>query len=320
MMIRQENVTSRDLELLNAAIDHALTPQEQVEFDKRLSECPYLITLFQQQRRLKNVMGQLPSCKVPHNFTLTRAEARKAKRGGFLQPLFGWASAISALLVVVIFGSQLIFNNVSLTAPMSDDSTETTLLQEDSPMAAMTEEGASVKIMASEPVYLLNWAGGYGDIGGKGGGSDVYDTGGVSINIYINPDDFYTGDAVAMEGAGAGEIVEEVPLEDVMMTAPQAEELPEPETLPGATQRSTPVPQVKREAPRIYGLDPEKAGTVLKMTPDSSPAQPENATLEQARSGNEANSKPGIPIQVSIGLLAAALIFGLIWLHLKVKR
>jgi len=72
-MIRQENVTSRDLELLNVALDHALTPQEQVEFNRRLSECPYLTTLYQEQRHLKDTMAQLPCRKVPHNFTLTHA-------------------------------------------------------------------------------------------------------------------------------------------------------------------------------------------------------------------------------------------------------
>jgi hypothetical protein len=143
MMIRQENVTSRDLELLNVALDHALTPQEQVEFNKRLSECPYLTTLYQQQRQLKNSMGQLPCYQVPHNFTLTRAEARKAKRAGFLQPMFGWASLVSALLVAVIFGSELIFRSVSLTAPMGSDNSQVSILQEDAPMAPIPEEAAS---------------------------------------------------------------------------------------------------------------------------------------------------------------------------------
>ncbi len=85
-MIRQENVTSRDLELLNIALDHALTPQEQVEFDKRLTECPYLATLYQQQRRLKTAMGQLPCCKPPYNFTLTRAKPAKQNEQPFCSP------------------------------------------------------------------------------------------------------------------------------------------------------------------------------------------------------------------------------------------
>jgi hypothetical protein len=317
-MIRQENVTSRDLELLNVALDHALTPQEQVEFDQRLCDCPYLTALYRQQRRLKSTMGQLPSCKVPHNFTLTRAEARKAKRGGFLQPVFGWASAISALLVAVIFGSQLIFNNVSLTAPMSEDSAQTTMLREGPPTEAVPEEGAGIKTMASEPVYLLNWNSGYYGIGGKGGGSEVYDTGGVSINIYIDPNALSTGETAAMEGVGAGEIIEPAPTE--VMAIPEAEILPEtiPTVVPEATTVPTPSTRV-HQAPKIYGIDPEKVGTVLKETPNLSLAQLEQPAAEQSQADEAVKSKPVVPIQVSIGLLAAALIFGLIWLYLKVK-
>src|SRR5690606_24779779 len=131
--------------------------QEQIEFDQRLSECPYLTTLYQQQRHLKSTIGQLPCRKVPHNFTLTRAEARKAKRAGFLQPMFGWASAISALLVAVILGSEFIFRNVSLTAPMPADSPQVFSLEQGAESDIAPEEATSMLAAAPEPVYLLNW-------------------------------------------------------------------------------------------------------------------------------------------------------------------
>lgn len=334
-MIRQENVTSRDLELLNIALDHALTPQEQAEFNKRLSECSYLTTLYQQQRRLKSTMGQLPCSKVPHNFTLTRDEARKAKRGGFLQPMFGWASLVSALLVAVIFGSELIFRTFSLTAPNPADNYETSLMQEEAPMAAMPEESAGFKTLGSEQVYLLNWsygATGLGGIGGMGGGGDVAESGGVSVNIYINPETYYSED-LAVEGVGAGEIVEDVPMDAIIdaypeeavpeQAVPEAEiaeqEVAEQETIPEEMVMAIPAP-MEREAPRIYGIDSEKVGTILKMTPDSSVIQPEQVSEHQLRTEEESSSERFIPIQVSIALLSAALVFGLVWLFLKFKQ
>jgi hypothetical protein len=321
MMIRQENVTSRDLELLNVALDHALTPQEQVEFNKRLSDCPYLTTLYQQQRQLKNSMGQLPCYQVPHNFTLTRAEARKAKRAGFLQPMFGWASLVSALLVAVIFGSELIFRSVSLTAPMGSDNSQVSILQEDAPMAPIPEEAASLIALASEPVYLLNWgygATGLGGIGGKGdGGGGVADSSGFSINISISPVVAYT-EEMALEGAGAGEIIEETPMEIPMSAYPE-EAVPEQEALPEETTMATPV-KLEREAPMIYGIDPDKVGTILKMTPDSSVPQPIEPSEEHARIAEENQTGSMISTQVRIALLAAALVFGLIWLFLKFRR
>ncbi len=321
-MIRQENVTSRDLELLNIALDHALTPQEQAEFNKRLTECPYLTTLFQQQRRLKDAMEQLPCYKVPRNFTLTRVEARKAKRAGFLQPVFGWASLISALLVAVIFGSELIFRNVSLTVPMSSDNPQTYAVQEDSSVASNTGEEAGIKTMASAPIYLLNWgygATGLGGIGGKGGGGGggVAEAGGVSINIYINPNVFYS-EEMALEGAGAGEIAPETAMDGAVSAFPE-EAIPEQEVPSQESLMATPIP-LEHEAPRIYGIDTEKAGTILKMTPDSNDTQLELPSEEETRTGQESESKSIVPIQVRIGLVAAALVFGLVWWYLKFKR
>ena len=37
-MFNQQNVTARDLELLSSSLDHALIPDEQIEFKKRLAE------------------------------------------------------------------------------------------------------------------------------------------------------------------------------------------------------------------------------------------------------------------------------------------
>lgn len=328
-MIRQENVTSRDLELLNVALDHALTPQEQVEFNKRLTECPYLTTLYQEQRHLKTTMGQLPCYKVPHNFTLTRAEARKATRASFLQPMFGWASAISALLVAVVFGSELIFRNVSLTAPMTSESPQVYSLKEDAPMASMPEEAAGLMALASEPVYLLNW--GYGATGlgggyGKGGGGGVAESGGVFINITISPDVTFS-EEMALEGAGAGEIIEETPIQGLIEETPmedlssvyEEEQIVDQEPPLEETLMATPVP-LEREAPRIYGIDPEKVGTILKMTPDSSATQPIEPSEAHARIVEQDRTGAMISTQVRIALLAAALVFGLIWLFLKFKR
>jgi len=280
-------------------------------------------------------MGQLPCCKPPYNFTLTRAEARKAKRSGFLQPMFGWASLVSALLVAVIFGSELIFRTISFTAPMPANNIETSLMQEEAPMAAMPEESAGFKTLGSEQVYLLNWgygATGLGGIGGMGGGSDVAETGGMTVNIYISPETHYAED-LAVEGVGAGEIVEDVPM-DAMISAypeeavpeevvPEAEiaeqEVAEQETTPEEMAMAIPT-SMEREAPRIYGIDAENVGNIIKMSPDSSVIQPEQVHEEQLRTGEESRSERFIPIQVSIALLSAALIFGLLWLFLKFRQ
>ena len=342
-MIRQENVTSRDLELLNVALDHALTSQEQVEFNRRLSESPHLTTLYQQQRQLKSTMEQLPQRKVPHNFTLTRSEARKARRAGFLQPMFGWASAISALLVAVIFGSQLIFRNLSLAAPAPADS-QVFSVQEDAPTSDMTVESEETTKSAVKEVYLLNWNYGAYGIGGVGGKGGFDGTGGVSINIYVTP---MVSDTDVMAHGGGGISTEESPEEELMTELPlsqnleeeepiedvpteeiqtqenpteevQTEELQTEEGLAGEAETLTAV-QVDREPPKIYGIDPEKVGTVLKTTPGAK-FEDEEPLKEATREVSESKTDSLIPMPIMIALLSAALIFGLVWLYLKFNR
>jgi len=316
-MFSQQNVTARDLELLSSSLDHALTPDEQIEFQKRLAESSHLNTLLAEQRWLKSALVDLPMRKVPHNFSLTRAEAQKAKRGKILQPVFGWASAISALLVAVIFGNQLIFQNVSLSTPMN---TQMTYTMNDAPMDVMENEEASIKAIAAEPVSLLNWGYGADGLGGgygKGGGEGVFDSGGVNINIFVSSDDFHTAEAIA-ESADSEEMLDEF-LIDESMEILQAELLPEPELASEAPVTAVFITQ-DPEVPRIFGIDPENAGTVLKMSPDSSPALPEEQVQDQARSGEETSGKTGIPTYVTFGLLAATLVFGALWWYLKTRR
>ncbi len=139
----------------------------------------------------------------------------------------------------------------------------------------------------------------------------------MSINISIAPEVVYS-EEMALEGAGAGEITEDVPM-DMIIGAIPAEEVPEQEVLPEETISATPLP-MKREAPRIYGIDSENVGTILKMTPDSSAPQAEQPPEAQARTAEEDRTGSFVSTQVRIALLAAALVFGLIWLVLKFKR
>lgn len=316
-MFSQQNVTARDLELLSSSLDHALIPDEQIEFKKRLAESSHLNTLLDEQKWLKSALADLPMRTVPHNFSLTRAEAQKAKQGKVLQPLFGWASAISGMLAAVIFGSQLIFQNVSLSTPMN---TQMTYTMNDAPMDAMEKEEASIKAMAAEPVSLLNWGYGADGLGGgygKGGGEGVFDSGGVNINIYVNSDDFYTGEAMA-DSTDSEYMIDEY-LMDESIEVLQAELLSEPEPASEAPATAALITQ-EHEVPKIFGVDPENAGTVIKMTPDSSSALPEEQAEHQARSGEETMSKTEIPTYVEFGLLAAALVFGTLWWFLRTRR
>ncbi|MBP7212778.1 MAG: hypothetical protein KBA03_00955, partial [Anaerolineaceae bacterium] len=221
-MFNQEKLSPRDLELLAAAVDQMLSASEQVEFNKRLGESQHFAESYRQQQKLKQLMAQLPTRSVPHNFTLTRAEAKNAKRSAFWQPMFGWASAISAILFATIFGSELIFNNYSASPALM--AKEAPSLNESVPMAAPMDESEDL------PAHVINWNySGFDGIGGKGGAGGISDSGGVGINIFlVDVPDVAVEDQVeefSLSAEGPADQISEESLEE----APEIRALPEEE-------------------------------------------------------------------------------------------
>ena len=270
-MFNQEKLSPRDLELLASAVDQNLSSPEQVEFDKRLGESQHFAESYRQQQKLKQMMAQLPTRSVPHNFSLTRAEAKKAKRSAIWQPMFGWASAISAILFGAIFGSELIFNNYSASpALMAKDAPA---LNESAPMAAFEGE--------APPVYFINWNySGFNDIGGKGGAGGISNSGGYGVNIFLaNVPDLAVEDQVeefAVSSAAPSDQISELSSdENFEEAAPETRELPEevfaeamvaaedvleePMPIVGASPHVNTEP-IEHEAPLIFGIKPEKKG------------------------------------------------------------
>lgn len=326
-MYRRENVTAKDLELLNVALDDALTPTEQVEFDKRLTESPHLNTLLQEQKQLKAALAQLPVRKVPHNFTLTRVEARQAKQRGIFQPLFGWASVISTLVLALVFGSDLIFKNLGANAPAMPESAQTYLLEEEAPVA-MQAEDAQPKIASSDEVYLLNWGGGLGigGAGGMGGGGSDEAPSSFTIDIFV-PEMVSAAEMPAEEGYMMNEtppddmvtevfpepVPEDLP-EDLLPTEAEPLELTQPEEQLTISSEDLP-----SEPPVLYGINPELTGTIVSLRPDPSEF-PEQVSAAQAPSEGVLREPPAASQPVKIALVAMAVLFAAIWFFLKVKR
>ncbi len=325
-MDRRENVTAKDLELLNVALDNALSLTEQVEFDRRLTESPHLNTLLQEQKQLKAVLAQLPVRKVPHNFTLTRAEARQAKQRGIFQPLFGWASVISTLVLALVFGSELIFKNLGASAPAMTESAQTYLLEEEAPVA-MQAEDAQPKIASSDEVYLLNWgAGGIGGAGGMGGGGSDEVPSSFTIDIFV-PEMVSAAERPAEEGYMMNEtppddmitevfpetVPEDIP-EDLLPTEAEPLELTQTEEQLTITSEDLP-----SEPPVLYGINPELTGTIVSLRPDPSEFSAE-VPAAQAPSEGVLREPPAASQPVKIALFAMAVLFAAIWFFLKFKR
>jgi len=280
MMNWQAKISDKDMMLLSEYLDDVLSIQDRAKFEKRLQKSSELKEALEDMTVLKHSMRSLPSKPLPHQFTLTRNEAEKARRGRFLLPTFGWASAVCMILLAVIFGSEFIYSSFSVPQTVSAPFANT-LQSEVAPESPVRDtESAS-----GQPVYLLNWVSAGGK-GGGGSGSVAYGVGGGGVVVQTAPD---TAIAEPMQSEGITPRTEvEIPSSDEKLTV----------------------------EPLIFGVREDQLGQVITIEPDeiATPA------VAAAREAVEPEKEPIIPANVKFILLGLAAAFGLIWLLLRLRR
>ena len=285
----QAEISEKDMTLLCEYLDDTLSIKDRANFEKRLQQSPELTQALEDMTALKHSMRKLPCRPVPHQFTLTRSEAEKARRGRFLLPTFGWASVVSMMLLAVIFGSEFIFS--SFSAPQTAaEPVAMTLQNEAEPESALRQSDEE----ATQPVYLLNW----GSVGGKGGGG----AGGSGLPL--------GGMATGMGGGYTGITAEDAPLAEPAEPL-QAEEIVEP------TEVASMLAEEKiMVEPLIFGIREDQLGEVITIEPDENPAPVVDAAPEVV----EVEKEPLIPTNFKLLLVGLAAAFGLVWLLLKFRR
>lgn len=298
-MNRQAEITGKDMKLLCAYLDDALSIKDRAKFEKRLQQSPELKQALVDMTALKQGMRSLPARRVPHQFILTRSEAERARRGHFLLPSFAWASAVSMILLAVIFGSEFIFANFSAPQPAAEPLAMT--LQNDAAPESVMKQAEEED---GQPVYLLNWVsiGGKGSASGGGfggggiGGGPI--TGEYAVGIGGGLDEVYAEDAVMVEPA---EPTEPMQIEEVVEPTEVASML---------TEEKITV------EPLIFGVREDQLGQVIAVQPDEAPAPAIAAAPELI----EVQQEPLIPTNIKLILAGLAGAFGLIWMLLKFRR
>jgi hypothetical protein len=299
MMNRQAEISEKEMTLLCEYLDDAMSIKDRAKFEKRLQQSPELRQALEDMTALKQGMRSLPVRKVPHQFTLTRGEAEKARRGRFLLPSFGWASVVSMILLAVIFGSEFIFSNFSAPQPAYEKPVTMMLENEaatESVMKQAEEEDA-------QPVYLLNWVSVGGKGGGGAGGSGLM-PGSLAAGIGGGPAEIFAEDTITVEQADPIAPVE--PAEPV-----QIEEVVEPTEV-----ASTLAGEKIIVEPLIFGVREDQLGQVIAVQPDEAPV-PSVAALREVV---EAEKEPLIATNIKLILAGLAASFGLIWLLLRFRR
>ena len=115
-MRKTERQRSRELEILSAYLDGALHPRDHQDLVARLQHEPELQERLEQLRRIKLTVGYLPRLQAPRHYTLTpeMVTLQKRRKSPILQPL-RLASALAAILLVVLLGAETLLSRMPLT-------------------------------------------------------------------------------------------------------------------------------------------------------------------------------------------------------------
>lgn len=95
-------ISRRDWERLSAYLDGQLSGRERARMASRLQSEPELKSALEDLRRTQIILRSLPKLRAPRNYTLTpqMVPAREERRRAY--PVFGLASAIATLLLVLV--------------------------------------------------------------------------------------------------------------------------------------------------------------------------------------------------------------------------
>lgn len=162
--MRNERQHARELASLSAYLDGELSPADSQALVTRLQYEPDLGAQLEKLRRTRLTVGYLPRLHAPHNYTLTpeMVTVRKKKATPFLATM-RLASALAAILLVVLFGVEFLFTSGPLASPQTAS-------------APMME--AAVLMDEAEPEPLIVWGqpgvgGAEGQVDGRGGDGPV---------------------------------------------------------------------------------------------------------------------------------------------------
>ena len=303
-MKRQETLSQRDLELLNAYLDDALNEKERKQFEERLARSLPLQKKLKEYTQLKVALRELPKQPAPRNFTLSPEQARAYKPGPKLYPAFSYVALTAVLLLAIVFSSEFFFNQFS--TPMAT--------QMESP--TMEAETFAVKSSDEKPEPLIfTW----GYPGGLSEGAEGSGMGGGSSFTITSIDET---DQEMGEEAGGG-IETAVP--DVEAPSFPPEEgvegsgeavTPTPEATPIPTEAEPPIlsaiPESVTVEPLILGLQEDKAGQIISTYPQLS---------DQAEKAEPARMwRTLVSDKVKIGLAAMAALSGILALIFYTKR
>lgn len=112
-------------ELLSAYLDGVMPREDRTILEARLRQELALVARLEGLRQTKKALASLPKVEVPRNFIVTPAMVAPPRsvappRRRRTWPVFGWATAVATLLLLLVFAGDLLFVTPSRPAQPSD--------------------------------------------------------------------------------------------------------------------------------------------------------------------------------------------------------
>ena len=137
--------SDRNLEALSAYLDGELQGNERAQIEKMLEQDKDLKVWFEELKRTRLVLRNIPTLRAPRNYFLTPAMVGQTGKPSWAFPVFRFASAFAALLLVLLFlGDYFVFQSSVI-------STERSMLVADSLQSGMEEAAMTLESVETEP-------------------------------------------------------------------------------------------------------------------------------------------------------------------------
>lgn len=236
--MKNERRRKQELETLSAYLDGELHPTQRQALETRLQHEPRLREQLENLRKTKIMVGYLPHLRAPHNYTLTpeMVTVRRRKK----QPILGTlrlASALAAILLVVLFSVEFLFTSGPLARPHLGAK----------PMmeAAMVEDEPEPLILWAEPDREAEEF-----VNGMGGDIEVMEEPVMVESLPVEP---------------------EVGVEEEILPEDEPELMLEAEALPPAEEEvdTLQIDPVDKEERPILGINEEESGEIIGRYADT---------------------------------------------------
>ncbi len=164
----KESLSTQDLIQISSYLDEKLSPEIKAKVEARAAKDPFFRSSIEEMRYARRLLRSLPQRRAPRNFTISPAMAGQT-RPSRLQPLFGFTSAVAAVLTIIIFaGARFLPGLFGASTAMAPTAAAN--------LAAPANEGTRSAMDATAIPPLILWNGvPYGQspamgMGGGGGG------------------------------------------------------------------------------------------------------------------------------------------------------